>query len=482
MTNTFRNLNLRTLRSFLCGCTWFAALVTTASAAVATSSVQVQMGSNASVGRILSLELLVNSAQLVSSKGTAVSLVSRPFTMEQSHLAASAEVVGRVAVPVGTYTKALLNVANPHVIFIDSFGNIREARWAGNSLTTVVLKQPISVNSAASVVRISLDIDSLLKFDSSQQTMLRAQPAFTVSQLSPGRAGADAEVAGELEAAVGKVTSVSGSSFTVADAVSGLTTTYLTDRNTAYNGVSLRTMTNLLVRIHSTTPIDGQLLAKEVSVAGSGSGSVVTGVITDFTGTKVATQQVYGAGASSSVLGAFGTVVVDPAASFQVDSRGMDLTGINLTFGPNNMVAGQRIQFMNRGTMQNSSITGASLGQALTARLQLQTISGTVTNVAVASNGGTSFDLQLPPNDGSPLSTLGEGTGLIHIISQPLTKSSVPTLTEGTQVKVRGLLLFDAPARSLQSNAARGYITATKGSSNYYMVARTIQRDGGRRN
>ncbi len=463
MTNTFRNLNLRTLRSFLCGCTWFAALVTTASAAVATSSVQVQMGSNASVGRILSLELLVNSAQLVSSKGTAVSLVSRPFTMEQSHLAASAEVVGRVAVPVGTYTKALLNVANPHVIFIDSFGNIREARWAGNSLTTVVLKQPISVNSAA-------------------QTMLRAQPAFTVSQLSPGRAGADAEVAGELEAAVGKVTSVSGSSFTVADAVSGLTTTYLTDRNTAYNGVSLRTMTNLLVRIHSTTPIDGQLLAKEVSVAGSGSGSVVTGVITDFTGTKVATQQVYGAGASSSVLGAFGTVVVDPAASFQVDSRGMDLTGINLTFGPNNMVAGQRIQFMNRGTMQNSSITGASLGQALTARLQLQTISGTVTNVAVASNGGTSFDLQLPPNDGSPLSTLGEGTGLIHIISQPLTKSSVPTLTEGTQVKVRGLLLFDAPARSLQSNAARGYITATKGSSNYYMVARTIQRDGGRRN
>jgi Domain of unknown function (DUF5666) len=436
----------------------------------ATSSVQVQMGSNAPVGRILSLELAVNSVQLVSSKGVAATLVSRPFTLEQSHLVSSSEVVGRVDIPMGTYTKALLTVANPHVVFLDNFGNVREARWVGASLSTIILKQPISASAAPSVVRISLDIASLMKFDVTQQIMLRTQPVFTVSQLSPGKAGADAEISGELEAAVGKVTAVSGSSFTVTDAISGLTTTFLTDRSTAFNGISLRTMLSLLVRVHSTTRSDNQLLAQDVSISGSGAGSIVTGVITDYSGTKAAAQQVYGAGASATLLGAFSTVAMDHAASFQVDSKGMDLTGLILTFSANTMVAGQRIQFINRTTMQNS----ANLGQALTVRLQLQNISGTVTNIAVAFNGSTSFDLQLPVNDGSPLTSLGEGASIVHIVSQPLTKSSVGNLSEGMQVKVRGLLLFDAPPTAVQSRGPRAMVSTHQPTSDYYMVARQI--------
>ncbi len=457
-------------KSLLWGCALVTMLVT-ASAVAATSSVQVQMGSNAPVGRILSLELAVNSVQLVSSKGVAASLVSRPFTLEQSHLVSSSEVVGRVNIPMGIYTKALLTVANPHVVFLDNFGNVREARWVGASLSTIILKQPISASAAPSVIRISLDIASLMKFDVTQQIMLRTQPVFTISQLSPGKAGADAEISGELEAAVGKVTAVSGSSFTVTDAISGLTTTFLTDRSTAFNGISLRTMLNLLVRVHSTTRSDNQLLAQDVSISGSGAGSIVTGVITDYSGTKAAAQQVYGAGASATLLGAFSTVAMDHAASFQVDSKGMDLTGLVLTFGANNMVPGQRIQFINRTTMQNS----ANLGQALTVRLQLQNISGTVTNIAVASNGSTSFDLQLPANDGSPLTSLGEGASIVHIVSQPLTKSSVGNLSEGMQVKVRGLLLFDAPPTGMQGRTPRAMVSSTsQPTSDYYMVARQI--------
>jgi hypothetical protein len=473
MNYKFHNTNSNNLKSLLCGCALVTMLVTAAPAVAATSSVQVQMGSNAPVGRILSLELTVNSVQLVSSKGVTATLVSRPFTVEQSHLVSSSEVVGRVDIPVGTYTKALLTVANPHVVFLDNFGNVREARWVGASLSTIILKKPISASAAPSVVRISLDIASLMKFDVTQQVMLRTQPVFTVSQLAPGRAGADAEISGELEAAVGKVTAVSGASFTVTDAISGLTRTFLTDRNTAFNGISLRTMLNLLVRVHSTTRSDNQLVAQDVSISGSGAGSIVTGVITDYSGTKAAAQQVYGAGASATVLGTFGTVAMDPAASFQVDSKGMDLNGLTLTFGPNNMVAGQRIQFINRTTMQNS----ANLGQALTVRLQLQNLSGTVTNISVASNGSASFDLQLPANDGSPLTSLGEGASMVHIVSQPLTKSSVGNLTEGMQVKVRGLLLFDAPPTAMQGRGSRAMISTPKATSDYYMVARHISRN-----
>lgn len=479
MTYTFRNSNSILLRSLLGGCALVTMLVTAASAAAATSSVQVQMGSNTPVGRILSLEVTVNSVQLVSNKGVTVSLVARSFTMEQSHLAASAEVIGHADIPTGTYTKALVTVANPHVVYMDNFGNVSEARWVGASLATVTLKQSITAAATPSVVRISLDIASLLKFDPVHQVMLRAQPTFTVAQSFPGRIGADAEVSAELEATVGRVLSVSAVSFTVTDAISGLTTTYMIDRNTAYNGVSLRTMLTLFVRIHSTTRTDGQLLAQEVSVSGSGGGSVVTGVVTNLTGTKVTAQQIYGAGASSAVLGTVATMALNPAASFQVDSKGMDLTGLNVSFSQNNLVAGQRIQYISRSRLQTSPIVGASLSQALTVRLQLQSISGTVTNVAVASDGATSFDIQLPANDGSALSN---NTDMVHIVTQPLTKSPLTTFAEGMQVKVRGLLLFDSSSQGLQANSARRYITTPKDRSNYYMVARTIQRDASGRN
>ena len=221
---------------------------------------------------------------------------------------------------------------------------------------------------------------------------------------------------------------------------------------------------------------------QDVSISGSGFGSVVTGVITDNSGTKAAAQQIYGAGASAAQLGAFGTVVMDPAASFQMDSKGMDLTGLALTFGANNLVAGQRIQFISRSTLTASSNGAVNLGQALTVRLQLQNISGTVTNIAVASNGSASFDLQLPANDGSPLTSLGEGTTMVHIITQPLTRSSLSSLSEGMQVKVRGLLLFDASLSGTQSHGPRELISTPKATSNYYMIARSVQRDSGRHN
>ncbi len=404
-------------------------------------------------------------------------MISKPFTLEQSHLAASAEVVGRTTITSATYAKALLTVANPHVVFVDDFGNIRESRWVGTNPVTVLLKQPIVFAAAPSVIRISLDMSSILHFDASQQTMLRTVPSFTVTQLLPGRSGAVAAVADELEASIGKVTAVNGSTFTLTDTVSGLTTTYLTDRNTAFDGLSLRTMLSLLVAVHSANRADGQLLVQEVSVNGSGAGSIVAGIITDSSGTKAAAQEVYGAGASSSQLGTFSKVAMDPASSFEMDSRGMDLTGITLGFGPNSMVPGQRIQFLSRTTMQSSANGSANLGQTGTARLMPQTISGTASNVTVASNGSTSFDLQLPVNDGSPLSTLGEGNGLIHVLTQPLTKSSLSSITEGAHVRVRGLLLFNADPGQRQGNA-RMYVVAAKNVSNYYMVARTIQKDG----
>ena len=481
MKNIFRNSNSNIIRSLVLAFAFALLTHIPTAAAAATSPVQVQMGSNAPVGRILSLELVVNSVQLVTSKGVSVPLVATPFTLEQSHLAASAEVVGHANLPTGTYTKAVINSGNPHVIFLDNFGNLREARWTGSSVSTVVLKQPISATTAASVIRISLNMGSLVSFNPALQLMFRTQPTFAVSQWSPTRTGADAEVAGELEPAIGRVTAVAASSFTVTDVVNGLVTTYLTDHNTAYNGLSPRTMPNLLVRIHATTRSDGQLLAEEVTVAGSGAGAIVTGIITDYAGTKLTTQQAYGAGATITMLGSNSNITLDAASSFEVESRGMDLTGLNVTFGSANLVPGQRIQFLSRASIQNSAATGASLTHALTARLQLQSISGTVTNIAQASNGGASFDLILPANDSSPLTSLGEGSGIVHVVTQPLTKS-VLTLSEGLAVRVRGLLLFDASPLGSQHASARDGIVTPKDASNYYMIARTMQRDSASHN
>jgi hypothetical protein len=66
---------------------------------------------------------------------------------------------------------------------------------------------------------------------------------------------------------------------------------------------------------------------------------------------------------------------------------------------------------------------------------------------------------------------------MVHVVSQPLTKSSVGGLSEGMQVKVRGLLLFDAPPTGMQSSRSpRAMVSTPKPTSDYYMVARQIQR------
>lgn len=443
------------------------------------SAVQVQMGGNVPLARIISLELTVDSVQLVSSNGATATLVARPLSIEESHLTSCSEVVARVAIVRGSYTKALLTVANPHILYIDDFGNVREASWFGTVRATVRMKSPIVAGAAPLVVRISMDISSLFHFDDMTQTMTRGLPTFMLSQSVPGITEAETESSNELDAVVGKATHLRGKFFSLTDAVSGVTTTFLTDPDTTFNGLSLRTMSNLMVRVRGKTRADNQLLAQEVTVVGSGFGSVVVGIITNPAGTKIAMQQVYGAGVSPALLGSFGTIALDPAASFQVDASGMDFTGLGLTFGAANMVPGQRIEFVNRGAMPRGSAD--VVGPASIVQLQLQSVSGTVTDISVDSNGSPSFDLQLPDNDGSPLSSLIEGTTLVHVVSQALTKTSVTDLSEGTEVTIRGLLFFNPPSAEGQTLGARTLVSFPRPTSNYYLVARRISLGSGGR-
>jgi len=83
-------------------------------------------------------------------------------------------------------------------------------------------------------------------------------------------------------------------------------------------------MLNLLVRVHSSTRSDNQLLAQEVSISGSGAGSIVTGVITDY---SVPRQPL-----SKSMVQVLRPLYLElqhcchgSCRFFQVDSKGMDL-------------------------------------------------------------------------------------------------------------------------------------------------------------
>lgn len=456
----------------LTGCAFIALITNIGCGNPARTPVEVRMGNNNPGYRILSFELVVKSVQLISTKGTTASLLARPLTIEHGHLGSSVEVVAQNRVPRGIYRAVEFDSESATVVFVDNFANIVQQRLPGRSLTHLVLNPAITVDSAPSILRITLNIPTIIKFDATRQRMVRGEPAFAISQGFPTQtltARASTEI---VEPTRAIVTAVHGSSFTVRDALSGVSDEFSTDQNTIFDGVSLLTMNRMLVQVAAKARVDGKSMAEQVKIVGTGSGSVVVGTITNSTSTQVASQQVYGRGASVSLPGSLMRIDMSQIVSFTMDSTGMNVT--NLTFDASNLVPGQRMQFISSGGVQTDPNGSAGLLTAGTAQLEQQSISGTIANVDVDANGNTVFDLNLPADRSSVLSILGEGTTFVHIVTQPLTTSSLPSLAEGMPVKVHGLLLFASQQLGSGTGMVRGYVATPPPRTDYSMLARTI--------
>jgi len=203
----------------------------------------------------------------------------------------------------------------------------------------------------------------------------------------------------------------------------GLTTTYLTDRNTISHGISLRTMRILLVRVQSA-------LAAITSCCAD----VIISRFWLRIGRYRCDHRLFGNESCSPAvlwrwrnppaqLVAFGTVQsVDPAASFQViPKHGSDRPKLNLS-GPNNMCCRfSRIQCPSSNTLPGQLERCPNVGPSSHCPPPLQNISGCVTTLPCLHGSGQ-LRLQLPSNDGSPLTSLLRGRRAWFTSStQPLT-------------------------------------------------------------
>jgi Domain of unknown function (DUF5666) len=429
------------------------------------------MGDNIPADRILSVSLVVKSLQLSTANGDQVSLLKAPVTIEQSHLVGTVQVVGRSRIPSGSYIASDLVVGSVEVLFIDDFGNIIHQQFLQSSLSHRILAPAIILGKAPSVLRIGLDIPSLVTFRPDQEKMVYGQPIFAISQSFPEQTpglGGSSDLVGSI---TGRVTQVGDSSFTVMDVLAGISTQLVTDQNTVFEGLSLPTMNGMLVRVDMTTQADGREVARRVSSRGLG--SVVTGVVAGFSGTsEVAAQQVIGRGALRSMTNALITGDLGEGCTFTWDSTGIDLTTTDLSFDAASLVGGQRVQLTGFSALQ-SDPQGA-LGRIVAGNVELeqQTLSGTIANPLVDLDGSFHFDLELPPTGTSVLSILGENPSFVHVIA----RVPAPDLLEGMAVKVHGLLLFNSNSSASSRNDSRAYVIRPPPRSNYTMLARRVTK------
>ncbi len=148
-----------------------------------------------------------------------------------------------------------------------------------------------------------------------------------------------------------------------------------------------------------------------------------------------------GTGMDAGKIGATFTVDVSglPAGKYSLDlgkcdTSGLDMGGANFPFGPSTIKAGQRVEAgMTGGVPVSNAITADEI------KLEQQAVNGTVSNFAAGQGGEATFDLTLPAD--SYLGVLS-GQTTVHVFQQPGTHNKFGTISNGSAVRVRGLLFW----------------------------------------
>jgi len=180
----------------------------------------------------------------------------------------------------------------------------------------------------------------------------------------------------------------------------------------------------------------GLPVAKEVEVI-SAAGGEIEGLIAVTVGSPVTSfsivvQDASGPNVTDALLGGFITANINPDQTrFRVDNGNIDLGGLNLPdFNAASLSKGQSVEIDAVENSSGSQIVPESV------KLQPQALTGTISN---ASN--SQFTLTLANDSAFKLLT---GAGTLKVLTQRNTelKNNV-TISNGTQVKVRGLVFLD---------------------------------------
>jgi len=421
------------------------------------TSVQFKLG-DAPADRLLGLEVNLTAVHVKDSKGNQINVLPQTRRMEFLHTAGTLEPVVLLDVPQGTYSEATFEGSNLHVSYLSyTEGGFMLTETAISDLGTVTvpISPALTVGAQPLIVSIDFDVASFISFDPVDGHVILNDPKFTFSSAAPdipsGKPFPYPEIGG-LEDMLGQVTNVSGSAFTMTLGQNGMPLTFNTDSNTVFDGVSLSTLSNMIVKVIGVTRSDGTVYARQVQALENHNGVETEGVIywryPAALWFWLTPQDGNGVGFEFNPTTAVGQVVdVDASeTSYSINTDGMDMTGAAFNFDantyPNSVRFGQRVRVESTTGMlpDPGGTSGFITSQKVI--LEKQAVSGTVSNYTVSGDRAF-FVLQLPTDSYLTILNSAQGPPATYINVWQQAGTDLHNLTgvkDGDVVRVRGLL------------------------------------------
>jgi len=411
------------------------------------STVQVTM-SDAPGDSIVSFSVSVDSIVLSKVSGGTVSLLSQPTRVELTHLAGTSTPIATVDIPQDSYNQVAITVSSPQVTVVDpASGNTVTRTLQQTTVRTIALSPALALGGTAVNLNLDLSVGDSVSVDSAGN--ITFNPRFLASH-SPLQG---ASLPPRFEPLIGRVDSVSGTTFSLNVRFGQNIVRINTDNQTQFVGISgIGSLTpGMMVSVIAAFSDGGQLLARKVISLPAPANIGLEGLVKNTTGSPV-TQFVLlahnaTAGLPSSLAGREININVGASTVFLIDSDDFDLTKLPFTpvFTAASLNPGQAVEvhapFPSVAVTDSTISTTTLIASHIT--LESQPAAGQVS----AFTGGTTFTLLLPSD--SALSRI-TGASSIQVFMQTgktrlsgtVSGGSV-TITNGSRAIVRGLLFKD---------------------------------------
>lgn len=411
-----------------------------ASVGAGSASVLINAG-DAVNDQIMVFQLPVAAATL--NGGSNPKVLSAPAQLEFVENAASFLPLSFTNVPAGTYTGITLTVATPTVVIVDPATKVVTPLTVALASTTVNVpfNPAITVASSALVINLDLDLANSVAITGSGATVT---PLFTVTTSPVVPAATQDDTSGEVDNIRGKVTSVTGSGFTIQPPNTGQALAFATNAATQFkDGISSLSQVNagMILTVEAISQSDGSLLARKVeSETETATGQALEGTVTASVGAPATSVSLLAQSAVSTntvtapLPGNSVSVPITSTTQFSVQSN--TISGTLPAFDATTIGKGQQV-VVDSETQPATSTTAT--GDKI--KLQEQVLFGTVT----ALSGG-SFTLAV-----STTSTFFSltGAGSVAVQTSTATQLNNVTLANGATVRVRGLLFFNGASYSM---------------------------------
>ena len=415
----------------------------------ASSPLQVNVGDDP-CDRVASLVVDFTAVNLKDDKGNSVPAMNGSSSVEFIHLLGTMQSISLVNVPKGTYPGAEISISSADISYLSPIsGELTNQKVTGPWTVSFPISPAMTVTSDAVALNLHLAVGDSVSFDSSGNIVFN--PKFTPDVFQGGSGNGHNHQYGGVDHGTGRISNISGSSFTLNMLQSSKPHVVHVDANTQFDGVDgiSGLAVGMIVTVDADMQADGSLLAQEVDLAEHGSGGMTaSGMMIAFTGSPATQitligQDASGTGVSSDDMGEMISANLDSNTVFKIDAGNVDLTGLPFTpgFSSTELYNGQAIEIVSGSGMMHDSKsendTQSGSANVTEVHLENQGIRGVVSNHAANGNEKT-FTLNLAAE--SYFSHVTGATSLMVFQRQDTEVWGPGTITDGANVVVHGLL------------------------------------------